>query len=279
MINLDHMDTMFSLSNKVVVVTGACGLLGKTYCDAIASFGGIPIIVDLNRKTAEEFACHISEKYSICSSGFGVDITKESQVEANSKILLRKYGKIDGLINNAANNPKVENISLKNFSRLEYFTTEDWNSDLAVGLTGTFLCCKYYGTLINANSCGGVILNISSDLGIIAPDQRLYHDESLPESQQNVKPVTYSVIKAGMIGLTRYMSTYWPEKVRCNALCPGGVQTNQPTDFLEKIKTRIPMARMAKINEYQGTIIFMLSDASSYMNGAVVSVDGGRTTW
>ena len=123
-------------------------------------------------------------------------------------------------------------------------------------------------------------MNISSDLGLIAPDQRLYAKKDLQQHLQPVKPVTYSVIKSGLIGLTRYLSTYWiDENVRCNAICPGGVENGQPSDFLNEVSLRIPMNRLAKPHEYQGTLVWMLSDASSYLNGAIVPVDGGRTAW
>ena len=148
-----------------------------------------------------------------------------------------------------------------------------WNKDIAVGLTGSFLCTKHFGNLISQNKNGGSIINISSDLGLIGPKQSLY-------SQNNVKPVSYSVVKSGIIGLTRYTATYWADKnVRCNALCPGGIENNQPEIFLRKINQEIPLGRLAKKNEYQGTIIWMLSDASNYLNGAIIPVDGGRTAW
>ena len=123
-------------------------------------------------------------------------------------------------------------------------------------------------------------MNISSDLGLIAPDQRLYTKDGIDNDKQNVKPVTYSVVKTGLIGLTRYLATYWTYKnVRCNAMCPGGVENGQPNDFLSEVNKRIPMGRMANVAEYQGTLIWMLSDASSYLNGAIVPIEGGRTTW
>ena len=123
-------------------------------------------------------------------------------------------------------------------------------------------------------------MNISSDLGLIAPDQRLYAKDGIDNDKQNVKPVTYSVVKTGLIGLTRYLATYWADKnVRCNALCPGGVENGQPDDFLKEVSKRIPIGRMANANEYQSTLIWMLSDSSNYLNGAIISVDGGRTAW
>ena len=150
---------------------------------------------------------------------------------------------------------------------------------MAVGLRGAFLCSQVLGSKM-AEQGKGVIINISSDLGLIGPDQRLYEKKGLPEDQQPVKPVTYSVIKSGLIGLTRYLATYWAtENVRCNAICPGGVENNQPIDFLEKVSKKIPMGRLAKIDEYQGTIVWMLSDSSSYLNGAIIPIDGGRTAW
>jgi NAD(P)-dependent dehydrogenase (short-subunit alcohol dehydrogenase family) len=273
------LNNLFDLKDKVIVVTGACGLLGRSHCEAIAQAGGIPVILDLNKDKAQNLAESISRKFSVNASGYSVDITDEDQIRENSDYLIYKYSKIDGLINNAANNPKVENSYGENFSRLENFPLEIWQKDLSVGLTGAFLCCKYYGSRIYDNKVGGVILNISSDLGLVAPDQRLYKTLKIPVDQQPVKPVTYSVIKSGLIGLTRYMATYWPEKVRCNALCPGGVEAGQSEAFLKMVKDRIPMSRMASVDEYQGAVIFLLSKSSAYMNGSILSMDGGRTCW
>ena len=173
------------------------------------------------------------------SIGLEVDITVESQVEKCCRRLVKKFGKIDVLINNAANNPKFEAGPLrKNFSRLENFDLEVWGQDIEVGLTGAFICSKHFGFSISKNLNGGSIINISSDLGVIAPDQQLYQKEGLSEEEQLVKPVSYSVVKTGLIGLTRYLSTYWAKKnVRCNALCLGGVMDNRHTeDFLKKIQ-------------------------------------------
>ena len=128
-------------------------------------------------------------------------------------------------------------------------------------------------------SQGGVIVNISSDLGLIAPNQEIYKNELKGNDNQPVKPVTYSVIKSGIIGLTRYTATYWPTKVRCNCLCPGGIENGQNKSFIEKVSKLIPMGRLAKHEEYKSALIFMLSNASSYMNGAIISIDGGRTVW
>ena len=275
-----ELTNLFSLKNKVIVITGATGLLGQKHAEVVAAYGGNPILLDLSKDAVEALAEQLNQQYSVNASGFMVDITDELQIKANVAMLLEQFGKIDGLVNNAANNPKVEDSSDKNFSRLENFQLDAWNQDVAVGLTGAFLCAKYYGYQIAQNPEGGSIVNISSDLGLIAPDQRLYSKPGLPETQQPVKPVTYSVVKTGMIGLTRYLATYWADKnVRCNAICPGGVENGQPEIFLKDVSSRIPMNRLAKADECQSTLLWMLCDASSYLTGAIVPVDGGRTVW
>lgn len=273
-------DALFSLKSQVVVITGAAGLLGRQHAEAVARAGGTPVLLDLHAQPVEQMAADLSAQYGVPASGWAVDITREAEIEANCAAILARHGRIDGLVNNAANNPKVEGDGSKNFSRLENFPLEVWQSDVAVGLTGAFLCAKHYGTAISRNPQGGSIVNISSDLGLIAPDQRLYRKTGLPEDQQPVKPVTYSVVKTGLIGLTRYLATYWAARnVRCNALCPGGVENNQNPAFLQEVSSRIPMGRLARPDEYQGTLLFLLSAASSYVNGAVLAADGGRSAW
>ena len=274
------LDNIFSLNNRVIIITGAAGLLGRMHAEAVAACGGIPVLLDIKLSELNEFKAEINAKYNIESVSYVVDITDEDQVKKNASDVVDKFGCIDGLVNNAANNPKVEGSSEKNFSRLENFPLDLWNQDLSVGLTGAFLCAKYYGYQISKNSSGGSIVNISSDLGLIAPDQRIYTKPDLNEKDQPVKPVTYSVVKTGLLGLTRYLATYWADKnVRCNAMCPGGVENGQSETFINTVSSRIPMGRLAKSNEYQGTLIWMLSDASSYLNGAIIAVDGGRSSW
>jgi len=274
------LEELFRLDNKIIIITGATGLLGRKHAEAIACYGGTPILLDLSQDVIDDFVNELNVKYNTSAIGFAIDITNEQAIADNSKLLTDKFGKIDGLVNNAANNPKVEDSKEVNFSRLENFPLSIWNDDIAVGLTGSFLCSKHYGGKIAQNPNGGSIVNISSDLGLIAPDQRLYKKDYILEKFQDVKPITYSVVKTGLIGLTRYLATYWADKnVRCNAMCPGGVENGQPDDFLEEVNKRIPMGRMANADEYQGTLLWMLSDASKYLNGAIVPVDGGRTAW
>ena len=269
----------FSLKGKVIIITGANGLLGRKHAEAIAAFGGNPLLLDINTDGLDNFCSSLNLKYKSSATFKTVDITDEESVQEASQEIYNQHSFIDGLINNAANNPSV-NANGTNFSRLENFSLEQWHKDINVGLTGSFLCSKHFGHSISKNPNGGVIVNISSDLGLIAPDQSLYARHGVPDDKQDVKPITYSVVKTGIIGLTRYLSTYWADKgVRCNALCPGGVENGQPENFIVNVSKKIPLGRLAQPNEYQGVLVWMLSDASSYLNGAIIPVDGGRTAW
>ncbi len=274
------MRNIFDLSGKTVVITGGAGFLGQKHAAAVAEFGGTPVLIDLNQTLLDAALEVLNREYPVNSVGYMADITQEKQVMEAYQDIIAKFGGIDVLINNAANNPQVDHSNqLQNATRLENFPLEQWWADLAVGLTGAFLCSKYFGRSMAASG-GGSIINISSDLGIIAPNQNLYKQEGVLEHRQNVKPVSYSVVKTGLIGLTHYLATYWPEKgVRCNALCPGGVSNGQGDDFLTRINLLIPMARMARPDELKGAVIFLASEASSYVNGTVLTVDGGRCAW
>lgn len=271
----------FDLSGRVAVITGGTGLLGIKHAEAVAELGGSPVLVDLDQQRAEETAAALSERYGVDALGVATDITQPAGVEVLKGQVMERFGRVDILINNAANNPKVEGGSItgSHWSRFEGFPLDVWNQDIAVGLTGAFLCAQVFGTEM-ARAGGGVILNIASDLGIIAPDQRIYRKDGESEDEQMVKPVTYSVVKSGLVGLTRYLSTYWPQRgVRANTLAPGGVYVDQDEAFVGRLTNLIPMGRMAEKDEYKAAVAFLISDASSYMNGAVLNMDGGRTAW
>jgi len=269
----------FDLSGRVTIITGGAGLLGEMHAEAIAEAGGCPVLADIKGALATAKAKKIAKKYGVASLGIGVDITSRAEVERLAAAVLKKFRRIDSLINNAANDPKVEATLDESWTRFENFPLKEWNQDIAVGLTGAFLCSQIIGAEM-ARRSGGVILNICSDLAVVAPDQRLYLKEGLPEEKQPVKPVSYSVVKTALIGLTRYLATYWADKnIRVNCISPGGVYNGQPEEFLRRIAFRIPMGRMAQVDEYKGAILFLLSDASSYMTGANLIIDGGRTCW
>lgn len=267
---------LFRLDGRVAVITGGAGLLGRQHAMAVEAFGGIPVIADIDLRLAKAAAREIGPS----AVALKLNITDPEDVARAARRLVKRFGHVDILINNAARNPKVEPGREKStLGRFEELDVADWQLDLAVGLTGAMLCSRCFGEQM-ARQGNGVILNIASDLGVIAPNQGLYHKEGLPEEEQVKKPVSYSVVKSGLVGLTRYLATYWADRgVRANAICPGGVENGQPQDFLERIGKLIPMGRMARVDEYQGAIAYMCSDASSYMNGSVVSIDGGRTCW
>lgn len=208
-----------------------------------------------------------------------MDVTLRKDIKNTLEILTGDKIRVDVLINNAAIDPKVEGDSgIVESSRLENFDLEQWNLQLNVGLTGAFLCSQIFGSVMAEDAQGGVILNISSDLSVISPDQRLYRKDGVEDRLQPVKPVTYSVIKSGLIGLTKYLSTYWADRgVRCNALSPGGIYNSQGEEFVGKLQLLIPLGRMARLDEYKSTVQYLCSDASSYLNGQNIVVDGGRS--
>lgn len=270
----------FSLEGKVVIITGGAGLLGIKHVEAVVEAGGIPILLDINPDTLETAVASIRDTYNVEVLGLHCDITRKQAISECLREIVEKYGRIDGLVNNAANDPKVgPGADARKLTRFENMSVDYWNADIAVGLTGAFLCAQVFGCYM-ATHGGGVIVNIASDLAIIAPDQRLYQIAGLPPDSQPVKPVTYSVVKSGLIGLTKYLATYWAEQnVRVNAISPGGIYNNQNEDFVKQLAYRIPMGRMATQDENKGSLVFLLSDASSYVTGFNLVVDGGRTVW
>lgn len=268
------------LAGRVAMITGGSGFLGIRHAEAIAEMGGIPVLVDIEGDGVRRRAEEIGARYGVKSLGLQADITRPQEVSDVLAQTLHSFGRVDILINNAANNPKVEDgITAAHWSRLENFSLETWSQDLSVGLTGAFLCCRIIGTEM-ARRGQGVILNVASDLALVGPDQRIYRQEGVAEEEQFVKPVTYSVVKSGLIGLTRYLATYWADKgLRVNAISPGGVRNQQDEAFVQRLTNLIPLGRMARPDEYKAAIVFLVSDASSYMTGANLVVDGGRTAW
>ncbi len=270
--------TLFDLTGRVAVITGGAGLLGYHHGAILAAAGAHVVLLDLPAANPAHRAEQLQQAHGPACLGLAADITDEASLLAARDRILEAFGRLDILINNAANNPKVEDTNPgQQWSRLENFPLSVWNDDLAVGLTGAFLCSRIFGAeMVKRNA--GVILNVASDLAVIAPDQRLYSKPGLPPDQQPVKPITYSVVKTALLGLTRYLSTYWlAHNIRVNALSPGGVANGQPDEFTARLHPLIPMGRMAERDEYQGAILFLCSDASSYMTGQNLIVDGGRS--
>jgi NAD(P)-dependent dehydrogenase (short-subunit alcohol dehydrogenase family) len=268
----------FNLEGETALITGASGLLGVEHAKALLESGATVVLTDIDEISLSVVCDDLIKTFGknriICKA---MDVTNEENIKAVATELASVNVGI--LINNAAIDPKVNKNSIVETSRLENFSLDDWNFQLNVGLTGAMLCSKIFGSAM-AQQKRGVILNIASDLSVFAPDQRLYEKDGLEWSDQPVKPITYSVIKHGLIGLTKYLSTYWCDRgVRCNALSPGGVLNGQNDEFVQKLNELIPIKRMASNDEYRSAVQFLCSDASAYMNGQNVVMDGGRSAW
>lgn len=265
---------LFSLKNKVAIVTGALGLIGKEHCNALSEAGANVIVADLDEANCEEFTKTLFTE-SICVS---LDVTKKDSIYNLRDMVLKKFGHIDILVNNAAINDMFEDPkAATEQSKFENYPLELWQKSIDVNLTGVFLCSQILGTEM-AKQKSGSIINIASTYGITAPDQSLYIKKD--GTQSFFKPPAYSATKGAVIMFTRYLAAYWgKDGVRVNTLTPGGVENNQDEFFIEKYSSKTPLGRMAKPTDYKGALIFLASDASSYMTGANLVVDGGWTCW
>jgi NAD(P)-dependent dehydrogenase (short-subunit alcohol dehydrogenase family) len=272
----------FDLTGTTAVITGAVGMLGMEHAAALLESGATVVLTDIDEAglaSARESLSRSVDVTRILSRL--MDVSQPEAINAVAADLATAGRRVDILVNNAAIDPKVNaNQDVVETSRLENFPLDRWNLQMAVGLTGAFLCSQAFGTVMARDGKGGVILNIASDLSVLSPDQRLYRREGVAEEMQPVKPVTYSVIKAGLIGLTRYLATYWADRgVRANALSPGGVFNDQNEEFVRRLTSLIPLGRMARRDEYRAAVQFLCSDASSYLNGQNIVMDGGRSVW
>lgn len=272
----------YDLTGRTALVTGAGGLLGKQHVAALAEAGARVVVTEVGLAQAETAVAALKQVAPAADLiALEINVTSLESVRAASAQLAGRGTTVDILVNNAAIDPKVTSApGVMHSSRFEAFPVPQWQTEIAVGLTGAMLCAQVFGGAMAARG-RGVILNIASDLGVIAPDQRLYRQPHVTrEEEQPVKPVTYSVIKHGLIGLTKYLATYWADQgVRVNAISPGGVFNNQDPAFVERLTRLIPMGRMADVDEYRAAVQFLCSDASSYMTGQNLVMDGGRSVW
>jgi NAD(P)-dependent dehydrogenase (short-subunit alcohol dehydrogenase family) len=272
----------FDLTHKSALITGAAGLLGVEHAAALLECDATVILTDISLEALGAAQKKLSDEFPQGKVyAFLMDVANLESIQQVQSQLSDVGLAVDILVNNAAIDPKVKgNQGVVETSRLENFPREQWDLQIAVGLTGAFHCSQVFGTEMARRGQGGVILNIASDLSVLAPDQRLYRKQGLPADQQPVKPVTYSVIKAGLVGLTRYLATYWCDlEVRCNALSPGGVFNRQSEEFVQRLSSLIPLGRMATREEYRAAVQFLCSDASAYINGQNIVIDGGRSVW
>lgn len=264
----------FSLKTKTAVVTGALGLIGKHHCEALAEAGANVIVCDLDWARCQEFAKTLSTD----SVGAKLDVTSAASIKVVLQSILDKFGHVDILVNNAAINDMFENPALAaEQSKFENYPFEMWQKSFDVNVSGMFLCSQIIGTQM-AKQGSGSIINVASTYGIVAPDQALYRNAE--GKQLFYKSPAYPTTKGAVISFTKFLASYWGHAgVRVNTLSPGGVENGQDEFFRTKYATKTPLNRMAKPTDYKGAVVFLASDASSYMTGANLVVDGGWTAW
>jgi NAD(P)-dependent dehydrogenase (short-subunit alcohol dehydrogenase family) len=268
----------FSLEGKVAVVTGALGLIGKQHCYALAEAGATVVVTDINQEKCVAFASELSAQFQRSMLGFAADITKVDSLKALRDAILKAFGKLDVLVNNAAINDMFENpTAAAELSKFENYPLELWQKSLDVNVTGVFLCSQILGTEMAKRGTGSII-NVASTYGIVAPDQSLYKK---PDGSQNFwKSAAYPATKGAVISFTRFLAAYWGHRgVRVNTLSPGGVENAQDDYFIKNYSAKTMLGRMAEPTDYKGAIVFLASDASAYMTGANLIVDGGWTAW
>lgn len=273
------MKSQFSLQDKVAIVTGGLGLLGLRHAKALALAGAAVVLVDLGDENM--FRSKVKDTFFNVDSEIlyiSADITKKDEVERIREVTIQKFGKIDVLINNAAINDMVEHQPLSvSESEFENYSLELWNRSFAVNVTGTFLCSQIIGKVM-AESGSGSIINIASTYALVGPDQSIYLS---PDGKRLMyKSPAYSATKGAIVAFTKYLAAYWGSHgIRVNTLSPGGVKNGQEEFFINNYSARTMLGRMAEPDDYEGAVVFLASDASRYMTGANLVVDGGWTAW
>jgi NAD(P)-dependent dehydrogenase (short-subunit alcohol dehydrogenase family) len=267
---------LFDIDGRVAVVTGAAGILGRRFCHGLAEFGATVCVVDLDRAACEAVARELSEQHPVAAMALPCDVTDPAQVEAVAAAAEAQFGGIDILLNNAASKGRSLDAF---FAPIEEFSIETWRDIMAVNLDGMFLMAQAVGRRMLARQKGGSIVQTASIYGIMGPDSRIYEGSHYLGRQINT-PAVYSASKAGVIGLTRHLATCWgSEGIRVNSLTPGGVESGQNEVFSQRYSARVPLGRMADGDDLVGAVIYLASDASRYVTGQNLVVDGGLSAW
>lgn len=267
---------LFNLGGKVAVVTGGAGILGQHFCAGLAESGANVVVVDLQGEKAQESAQALAERYKIKAIGLGCDVSNLESVQAMVAEVVAKFGEINILHNNAAG--KSDDLEAF-FAPFEEYRFDQWRKIMAVNLDGMFLVAQAVGKQMVAQDKGGSIIQTSSIYGVMAPDHRIYEGSFYLGRQINT-PAVYTASKAAVIGLTKHLATYWADKgIRVNTLTPGGTESGQNEEFKRRYSARIPLGRMANAHEMVGALLYLASDASSYVTGQNIIVDGGLDCW
>jgi len=269
----------FDIKGRVAVITGGAGVLGKEFARTLLEYGGKVVIADIARDRGEAALKEIGHESKNDIVYEYVDVSSKDSVKKMAQSVKKRFGKADILVNCAALDPKFEaGKPEKHGYAFEDYPLESWERAVSVNLTGAFLCCQAMGRIMVSQG-KGVIVNVASEIGMIAPDNRIYIKKTEPEKKR-FKPIDYPVTKAALIHLSRYLASYWGDKnIRVNTLTPATVYTDQDDELVKNISYRAILGRMSDKNEFCGALIFLVSDASSYMTGANLVVDGGRTAW
>lgn len=267
---------LFDLTGKTAIVTGGIGILGRRFCRGLAEFGANVSIVDLDERKLNEFADELSNQYGVKAAGIASDISNPDTVKEMVQRVVGTFGQINILHNNAAS--KSSDLEAF-FAPFEEYSLEEWRKIMAVNIDGMFLVAQAVGNQMVKQGKGGSIIQTASIYGILASDKRIYEGSFYLGRQIN-NPGVYSTSKAAVVGLTKYLAAYWADKgIRVNTLIPGGVESGQNEAFKQRYSARVPLGRMAQADELVGALIFLASDASSYMTGQNIIVDGGLSVW
>lgn len=270
---MTQVQQLYSIDNKVILITGGTGILGWTYCQAVSEAGAKVVVADLPERRPQERALELVDRFGGEALGIVCDVTREEQVRSLVQAALDRFGKVDVTINNAAGTGEFLAGHGDVFASFEEYPLPVWEIVLKTNLTGVFLVAREIGKAMKAAG-GGSIINVSSIYGVVGPDHRIY--EEMPFGSFP----GYSASKAGVLGLTRWLASYWAkDDIRVNAVTPGGVENNHDQVFVSRYSARTPMGRMADRNELIGIMVFLASDASSYCTGQNFIVDGGWTAW
>ncbi len=264
--------SLFDLHGKTAVVTGGAGILGRAFCKALADSGATVIVLDINQEAAQETAQHIGAM----AHGYALDVTDEASVEHAVAHIVTHHGTIDIWHNNAATKPKELTSFFEDF---EQFSLDVWHEVMRVNIDGMFLCAKHIGRHMKEHRIQGSIIQTASIYGILGPDQRIYEGSEYHGMPIN-SPAVYSASKGAVVALTKYLAAYWgKDGIRVNTLTPGGVASGQNTRFQEQYAHRIPLQRMAEARDMVGGLVFLASDASRYITGHNLVIDGGLSCW